>query len=280
MTTPHLSHIVLSGPDHVPQRWAVFLHGILGTKQNLRSLGKTLTSRDYAWGVLLLDLPHHGESRGFDGLDTVDGCCDAIATHLRAIGVSKVDVVVGHSFGGKVALGLAERLSPPASHVFLLDSNPGVRHSARGSETTLAVLELLGRIGSVFTTREEFAAHIVGAGHGQSIAAWLAMNLERRPDGDFALRIDPAVIKRLLADYFAKDLWPVVERTPSRVHFLVGEKSEVVDAEDRARVSALASQTNGRISMRVFKGAGHWVHVDAQAAVTAHLLETLGYSDT
>lgn len=277
MTTPKLSHIVLSGPDHVPQRWAVFVHGILGTKQNLRSLGKALTARDYAWGALLVDLPHHGESRGFDALRTVSGCAEALRDHLAAIGVEKVDAVIGHSFGGKVALGLAQAMPGHVGDVFLLDSNPGVRADARGSETTLAVLSLLDRIGSHFSSREEFADLVTADGHAKSVAAWLAMNLVREESG-FRLTVDPKAIRALLEDYFTLDLWPVVEQTTSRVHFLVGGNSEVVGIEDRARIEALSAQTQKRVDLHMFPEAGHWVHVDAQAAVTETILRELGYS--
>ena len=54
--------------------------------------------------------------------------------------------VLGHSFGGKVALHYAEARGQALTHAFFLDSMPGMRRDAHGSETTIDVIEILGRL--------------------------------------------------------------------------------------------------------------------------------------
>jgi esterase len=56
--------------------------------------------------------------------------------------------VVGHSFGGKVALALAQA-HPELLEVMTLDSAPGPRLDARGSEATVRVVTMLQSPSSV-----------------------------------------------------------------------------------------------------------------------------------
>jgi pimeloyl-ACP methyl ester carboxylesterase len=102
------------------------------------------------------------------------------------------------------------------------------------------------------------------------------MNLERRGDG-VSLRLDLKAIRALLADYFARDLWPSVESPlgKTKLSFLVGGASRVLSSEDLERLAAAAAATPERVEVRVIEGAGHWVHVDAPDAVLDALRGTV-----
>jgi pimeloyl-ACP methyl ester carboxylesterase len=76
----------------------------------------------------------------------------------------------------------------------------------------------------------------------------------------FALDLDE--IRALILDYFARDLWPVVEHPPgvARIHLVIGDRSDSYSPADRERAARIAS-SNGRVTVDVLP-AGHWVHVD------------------
>jgi pimeloyl-ACP methyl ester carboxylesterase len=99
------------------------------------------------------------------------------------------------------------------------------------------------------------------------LARWLAMNLE--PMGDvFRMRLDISAIRALLADHFARDLWPVLEdpRERTRIDLVIGGASEVFPAEDVDRARAAASD---RVHVHVIPNATHWVHADAPTELSA-----------
>ncbi len=175
--------------------------------------------------------------------------------------------VLGHSFGGKVALELARLRDEPLPSVVVVDAMPGPRPDARGSEATVAVVEMLDAMPRRWPSREAFVAAVETAGHGDVLARWLAMNLE--PDADaYRMRLDLDAIAALLSDYFARDLWSVVEapRSGARIDLVIGGDSDVYDRSDVERARR-AAHLHPNVHAHVVAGAGHWVHADVPSAL-------------
>ena len=250
-------------------RQALVLHGILGTKTNWRTVMRRVAERVPAWGFVLPDLRNHGDAPPLPGPHTLD----AAARDLDALGA--FDAVIGHSYGGKVALAWAASTARPPSLVVAVDSNPGPRPDRRGAEGTLRALDALRAMGGPFPSRDAFTAGLVERGLARDLAAWLAMNVVAG-DGAWSLRTDVAAIGSMLDDYFARDLWPVVESPPAntRVLEIVGGASTSLDASDRARLAEAAARDE-RVRVAVVPNAGHWVHVDAPDETVALLADAL-----
>lgn len=257
-----LSFALVAGKS--PTRWMIFLHGILGSGSNWRTFAQKLVAARPSWGAVLVDLRAHGQSVGFAPPHTVEAC----ARDVRALSPKipgPVHAVLGHSFGGKVAL---EMLREPGDlqTAWILDSTPSARPDARGSESTVKIVSLLQRLPPRFPTRDSFIEEVMNAGNDRAIAMWLAMQVKPAADGDgYEWRLDLEAIRALLDDYFSRDEWPVLESARQTVHLVVGGKSSVLDAGDRARAMRLAEAVPSHVKVHVLPGAGHWVHVDAPA---------------
>lgn len=259
-----LHHEILRAEGAAPTRSFLFLHGILGSGANWRSIARALIAREPSWQAVLVDLRGHGRSSMPPPPHTLAAC----ASDVEALAGSldrPARGVLGHSFGGKVAMALAARTSDISSaleHVVFVDSMPGARPNARGSENVLAVLDALESLPRRFARREDFIAAVLERGQSEAIASWLAMSLERDERG-VSVRFELPAIRALLDDYFATDLWRLFEEAPvsatPRLHHIVGDRSSVFDEHDRERASALARE--GRVALDVLP-AGHWVHVD------------------
>ena len=255
----------------------VFLHGILGTGANWRTFAKQIISAEPTWGAVLVDLRLHGESQqGFPPPHTIAAAARDVAELIAAIEAEhegKVRGVLAHSFGGKVALELAAQRAGDLDHVFVIDSTPSARPDHRGSESTQHIVDLLNELPTEFDNRGAFTAWMEARGVSRATAMWLAMNVRAIPNTTrFVFRVDLVGIRALLADYFATDLWDILEHPQGamRAHLVVGGKSGVVDAADRAHALRCP-----RTTLEVIAKADHWVHVDApeelQAIVLGHL---------
>ncbi|MBK8170182.1 MAG: alpha/beta hydrolase [Sandaracinaceae bacterium] len=273
-----LSHVTVVAPGTMPTEWILILHGILGTKSNWRVLARRIVEAHPRFGALLVDLRMHGDSQGFAPPHTVEACADDLLAHAAKHELN-VRGVIGHSFGGKVALAYFQKSPRNLEDIFLIDSLPGARPTARGSEGTLQTLDVLDAMPKVVPTREAFIATIVEAGLSQAVAQWLAMNLVRAAGEGFTLKLDLSAIRALIRDYFDVDLWPVVEHPPyaAGVHMIIGDTSDVFDASDRKRALSLV---NERTTFDVVANAGHWVHVDAPEAMLALIDQRLRESST
>ncbi|MDB4985996.1 MAG: putative hydrolase, alpha/beta fold family [Myxococcaceae bacterium] len=277
MSEPVLHGAWVRAADAAPNQVTLFLHGILGSGSNLRGLAQAYVQAEPQCAALLVDLRLHGKSRGFAPPHDVRACArDLLA--LEPTLPWPVTAVVGHSFGGKVALAYHD-LRPSLTRVVTLDSDPGARPDRVGSEQTMTVLALLDRLPKTYSKRDEFIAQVEAQGQPRAIAEWLAMNLERTAEG-FAFRVDLPGIRALLDSYFSLDLWPVVERSAAQLDVVIGGLSRVWDAAHLARIEGLAREQPKRVHVHLLPDAGHWVHVDAPVALRAALIAAKAQTDT
>lgn len=271
MARLHLTEVTAG--DAAPARWMLLLHGILGSGSNLRTLARRLAEGAPGWGFALVDLRMHGLSQGFVPPHTVAAAANDLSA-LDARLSAPVAGVLGHSFGGKVALAYAESRRPALEHVVLLDANPGTRDLGRLGASEM--IEMLASLPATFSSRAEFVEVVRARGVEPAEAEWLATNVRR--DGDaFRFRLDLEAMRQLIADYAAKDLWPVIEAGAASPTFdlIIGGASDAFSADDRARARADAEK-NAAVRAVVVERARHWVHVDALDAVVEVTLAALG----
>lgn len=243
------------------------LHGIYGRGRNWQAIARALVEARPEYSCWLVDLPHHGDSGPGTHGDTVAGLAADVEDGLSARGITP-DAILGHSYGGKVALAIAARRPGPLQ-VWIIDSTPEVKPPS-GSAWTM--LQVVRRLPARFTTREEAVASIAAAGYPLGVAQWMATNLVRRDDG-FAWRLDFDAMERLLIDFFTTDLWDVVESPGAQLdlHFVKASESTAISADAVRRIDAAAS---GRVHLHHREG-GHWIHAKSPAVITALLVEQL-----
>jgi pimeloyl-ACP methyl ester carboxylesterase len=240
---------------------ALLLHGILGSGRNLRTFGTLLARAVPGLQVVTLDLRGHGESQGLPPPHTVAACADDVIALAQHLGLRRW-AVVGHSFGGKVALQIALQVAQSVAvglvHAAVLDAVPGPR---QGDATEAEVDRLVASLHvcpQPLPSRQAFADHMAWRGHDPALAGWLATQLKPTPDG-FRLRLDLPAIDALLADYFALDLWPALERPPPGIalHLVRAGRGDRWTPTVLARLAACTA-----VQVSELANAGHWLHAD------------------
>lgn len=256
---PH--HAVVTAPGAAPSRCMLVLHGIFGSGGNFRTFARALAAACPDWAFVLVDLRAHGLSTELPPPHTLAAAADDLV-RLRDTLTLPVRGVMGHSFGGKVALAFAERKRGELDALWVLDSTPSARPAGMENVGAAKVLAMLESLPRELPSRERFLELVTSHGVSRAEADWLAMNVRR--DGDaFRFRLDLSAIRALLVDYFAEDLWRVVEAPDGRrrAGFVIGGRSNTVSLDDRARLLALAAK-DPSLSVHVLPNADHWVHVD------------------
>ena len=267
-----LAHTELIAGSKPPERWVLFLHGLLGRGGNWRSFGRRWVETYPTWGSALVDLRLHGESReGFRPPHSVRAAAADVLDLLPAL-PGPVEALVGHSLGGKVVLGVQRASGQRFRRAVVLDASPSPRPDGLGAEQSREILTLLEQLPREYGTRAEFVARVEAAGQPRSIAQWLAMNLQPA-GGKLVLDLDLPGLESLYESVLAEDDWDVVNSVPAghRLAFVVGGASATVDPASRERLAALAPA----VTLEEIPGAGHWVHVDAPEATFAALERAL-----
>jgi esterase len=268
-----LNHDTVTAPDTAPARWLYVLHGIYGAGRNWASVMRRVVKRRPEWGVVLIDLREHGGSRGQPPPHTVQAAAADLVELAAGSGLTP-SAVLGHSFGGKVALlfaGLEDEAAQALRQVWVVDSTPEAREPG-GSAWTM--LSLVRSMPAQFNTRDALIDALVAHGMQTSVAQWMATNLEAGDDGTYRWRFDLDALEALLHSFFETDAWNVVERPRDglQVHMVRAEESSVLAGEALARVEAATS--NGSTFLHGVAG-GHWVNAENPQAIEELLVQML-----
>jgi pimeloyl-ACP methyl ester carboxylesterase len=262
-----LHHQVLVAPGARPRRIAVFLHGILGQGQNWRSTATKLTSRQPGWAAALVDLRLHGRSRSAEPPHTVAAAADDVAALIaRLAEVAPLGALVGHSFGGKVALALRRRAPAGLLATAVFDASPSARPALLEAPATPGsirhIVESLAAVPKGYARRDDLVAALAARGVGTTVGRWLAMLLEPA-EGGYALTLDLAGIRALAIDHASVDLWDAVEDPALADHLTmhVAGASDALSPADRDRLAGLAP----RVTTIVHPGADHWMLAERDA---------------
>src|SRR5688500_632620 len=107
-------------------RTLYLLHGIFGAGRNWSSIARRLARERMEWDIRLLDLRQHGSSQGFPPPHTLISAANDLAALAQEL-KEKPAGVLGHSFGGKVALLYAAAHGEHLEQVWMIDSTPDAK---------------------------------------------------------------------------------------------------------------------------------------------------------
>lgn len=241
----------------------LLVHGFLGAGRNLGGLARAWSHQDPSRTFVMPDLTGHGFSPPLPPGATLETMAKDLVELLPSQGTAEI---VGHSLGGRVALA-ALRLAPERiSRVTLLDIAPGPVPASisEGSRVLKALLDAP----QTAADRETFRHSLLSSGLEPAIAEWVMTNL--RPGGDgYVWRIDARALAEAAPRSNAVDLWDVVESRGTRIRAIRGGRSPYVTSDDVRRFEAAG------VEVATLPEAGHFVHVDALAALVELLTEVV-----
>ncbi len=255
--------------ENHPTNWMLFLPGIFGQGRNWNSVARRLVRERPEWGAAMVDLRMHGGSLGFNPPHTIAAAASDLASlsdHIEGA----PDAVVGHSFGGKVALEYLRQHPDGLRQVWVIDSTP---ESREPGGSAWAMLRILREMPDVFPSRDDVVATLERSGVTTPIAHWMATNVVHGPDG-YRWRFDLDAMEDLLRDFFATDLWQVIDEPPGdvEIHIVKASESSILTAEALERIRRAGSA--GRVFLHEVEG-GHWLNADNPDAVIALLAQHL-----
>ncbi|MCY3545957.1 MAG: alpha/beta hydrolase [Gemmatimonadetes bacterium] len=264
----HIHHETVVAPGAAPTRQLLVLHGIYGAGRNWGSVARRLVRARPEWSVVLVDLRSHGRSPRLSP-HTVEACARDLVRLEEHLG-RRADAVLGHSFGGKVALVYARMR--PLRQLWVVDSSPG---AGRAGGSAWRMLGVLRRHPGPFGRRAEVVDAVESEGFSTLVAKWMATNAVPTDNG-LEWRLDPDEMEAYLRDYFRTDAWGVAVDPPggAEIHFVRALGSRVLDEAAVARIQEATAETE-RVFLHEVEG-GHWVNTENPEALHGLLVSGLG----
>lgn len=249
-----------AGPGEGPA--IVFVHGLLMRWQDWSATMAGFAGR---WRTIAVDLRGHGKSGRSDCYRVVDYVGD-VREYLRSLG--QPVVLVGHSLGALVALGVAAD-EPTAVRALVLEDPPSVTYLASLESTPVprfwrALQKLAGPGRPVAEVTRELA------GLGLPLDA-VSLRLLARSIADFdPAAMTPALENRQLDGF---DVLVAASRVQCPTLLMVGDATldgMLPDADATALAAAIPDAT--RLD---FPGVGHSIHASNPSRFAAMVLKFL-----
>jgi len=235
----------------------IFLHGLLGSSRNWRSVTKSLSEQ---YHTLCFDLPNHGKSL-HEEESTVQKMAKSIHAELVQRGVSQFSLC-GHSLGGKIAMRMACDYPGVVDQLVVVDIAPRDYPPEHHLPTLQALIDL--DISSLSSRKEADEAL------SEQIPNWafrqfLLTNLERQDNRLFWLP-DLVVLRDSIGSLSANPL-EIKDRFEGKTLFLCGGKSGYVRSEHHSSIKEYFPAAE----IITLPDAGHDVHVEDRTGFMTHL---------
>lgn len=247
----------------------LLLHGAGATAAVWDPVRTELSRRGLAVDWITVDLPGHGRSGwlpGYQHTSYAAAVGTAVAAELGSDGnAPRVDLVVGHSLGGLVALALAD-----GTHGLHVGAVTVMAMKVSWTEEQLSRRAAqAGRLPRTFAEPQPARQHFarVSGMPADTAAPLLDTGIRRTEDG-YRLAADP----RLTADPPATsaELAAVLNRAAAPVRLVCGDADPGIEPDEMASVL-------GR-PVQVVPGAEHNLHIDAPAHVAGLIATDLASS--
>jgi pimeloyl-ACP methyl ester carboxylesterase len=251
-----------------PSKWLYVVHGIFGAGRNWTAVAKRVARNRPEWGAMLIDLREHGASQDFPPPHTIDNAANDLA-ELAASTADAPEAILGHSFGGKVALAFA-RNALSVKQAWIIDSTPA---ATQPGGSAFDMLQIVKSVPDSFASREDAVQRLMQLGVAQPTAMWMVTNLQEH-GGSYQWRFRKESMQDLLGNFFKTDLWDVVEnpRDGLEVHLVKASQSGLLGGAELTR--AKNAVDDAHVFMHVVEG-GHWLNADNPDAVVDLLTKHL-----
>ncbi|KAG0163452.1 hypothetical protein DFQ28_011677 [Apophysomyces sp. BC1034] len=228
-------------------------HGLFGSKQNWKSLAKTISRRS-ARDVYALDMRNHGESPHCD-VHTYDAMAEDLVAFMKEHQLDK-PVLLGHSMGGKVVMTTAMRHPALLSKLVVVDIAPVPMRLAHDHQM---YVEGMRAVNSEAPSKQKEADKILQTYEPDLlIRQFLLTNLKRQQDGIYRFRVPYEILGRSLGalgeflpdplHYNGPTLFITGGESPYRKPFL--EYPDIVQSQfPCSRIENI-------------EGVGHWVQTE------------------
>lgn len=239
----------------------LILHGLMGSLRNWSIVGKLLSEK---FEVHLLDLRNHGESPWFESMSW-DDLVEDLINYLEISFINSPLHVIGHSYGGKIAMRFASAYPHKVRKLVVIDIIPK-KYPPHYKKEFEALIELNLEN---YKNRHEVSDALINEIPNENFRESLLTNLKRTKDG-FSWKPNLRVLHKNLDLIRSNPLSCNIKYNGDTL-LIIGETSDFVQKED------LSSMSNyfPKASSIMMKGVGHNPHVERRTELVRILNEWL-----
>ncbi|KAI9498886.1 Alpha/Beta hydrolase protein [Zychaea mexicana] len=273
-TTVPLSYTKYPAPQPSQNAPLIVCHGLFGSKQNWRSLGKSMSVR-LSRDVYTLDMRNHGESPHAEE-HTYDAMSHDLVSFMEHHKLEQ-PILLGHSMGGKVVMTTALQHPTLVKKLVVVDIAP---FSLPLSSDFGMYIDAMRKIDQANVKKQSEADKMLQEFEpDMGIRMFLLTNLKKsaKQDGQYHFRIPYDILGKALGNMgdFSKMSDQLNYSGPTL--FIAGGKSSYCKPLAQYPDKLKAMFPDYRLD--VVEGAGHWVHAEKPDVFMKYVTNFVGQKD-
>ncbi|KAG2224485.1 hypothetical protein INT45_010551 [Circinella minor] len=227
----------------------IVCHGLFGSKQNWRSLARSMSQR-LSRDVYTLDMRNHGESPHAE-LHTYDAMANDLVAFMEHHKLEN-PILLGHSMGGKVVMATALQHPQLVKKLVVVDIAP---FSLPLSNDFASYIDAMRKIDQANVKKQSQADEILqDVESDMGIRMFILTNLKRQSDGHYKFRIPYDILGKALGH--VGDFTKVEGQYPGPTQFIAGGNSNYCKPLQQYPDKLKLMFPDYRID--VVENAGHW----------------------
>lgn len=240
----------------------VVLHGLFGSNQNWRSVGKALNAR-LKRRVVLADLRNHGDSPHVDIMTYSEMASDLGQLVAEVSRHTDRAILLGHSLGGFVCTYFA--LTKPRRVEKLIIEDVAPRSYGGGNQAPWSYISLMKgcrwQASTLSGARKEVGEQLAKQIESSDTRQFLLMNLvEKNGSIGWRLNLDALENNRHILCMFPQEKL-LGKKYDGPTLAVRGANSHYIRDDDAALFNTFFPQ----VRMETIEGAGHWIHSEQPA---------------
>jgi len=235
----------------------VILHGLFGMSDNWMTIARKIGLHHR---VLIPDMRNHGRSPWAEAFN-YKVLAEDVLELITDQGLEKVRLI-GHSMGGKTAIGFSMQYPEKVRQLVVVDIVPKTYKHVRFKQfmKQLIRIDLQG-----LQSRQEADRRLAESIFSLPIRQFLLKNLYRDENMNFKWRINLNSLLQNIGNILDRPQVLTISELPTL--FLRGGKSDYISDEDIPRIKAMFPQAK----VVTIPQATHWLHADAPDALCGEL---------
>lgn len=272
-------------------RRGIVIHGLMGAGKSLRPLCKRLLDQvaqhtpltSTCWELVLVDLRNHGKSAGLGHLrppHNIQSAANDIANLIVSESWDWPDVVMGHSYGGKVALEFGESCAygrygssaVPPKQICTLDSIPA-KVDVEQTEEMGRILTTIRSLPNPIPSHRWLLKKLMEMEFAEPLAVWIGSNVKKIDPSreEMTWIFDVEDIYDMFLSYRQSNYLKFLEHLPKGMNISIvrAENSDRWSPPVISQVEKLVESKQqqerpdqGTLTYNILENSGHWVHVD------------------
>ncbi len=251
--------------SHPSPAAVIIIHGLLGCKDDWRSLAKAMSQH---LNVYCVDCRNHGESFHHPSM-TYDDMSKDIKALLDHLSLDKV-FLIGHSMGGKIAMQCLQNDPNRYHKAIIVDIAPkSYEHHHQAILTAMQTITITNML-----TRSVIDTTLASMIPDTSIRQLLLKNIKRNQDQQFYWQCNTEAIQANYHAIMKNSIRNDTIHVPTL--FLRGEQSNYISQPNDTNIIKTLF-TN--VTITSIAGAGHWLQSEKPQQFLTETLTFLGYSE-